>query len=57
MHDGEEHVVVLQGTVTEEGGRRATSGETLVSPAGSGHSLRIESDEECIVAILRMRTP
>lgn len=51
-HVGEERILILQGVLEDEEGRRYRAGDTLVSIDGSAHELRNVGDTEGVYASL-----
>ncbi|MCX4239904.1 cupin domain-containing protein [Paraliomyxa miuraensis] len=49
-HVGEERLLVLQGELRDDEGRRYLAGDLVVSPDGSTHELRAVGDREAIYA-------
>ena len=49
-HIGEERLMVLQGEILDDAGRRWLPGDVIVSPDGTGHELRALGDKEAICA-------
>ena len=49
-HDGQERVLVLEGSYVDSDGREHGTGELRVWEPGTSHGFRISSDEPCIVA-------
>lgn len=53
VHAEEEHVLVLQGAYEAIPGPTVRAGEEQVSPAGSGHAIRILGDEPCLAVLIK----
>ena len=49
-HVGEERILILQGEVEDDEGRRYRAGDVLVSADGSSHEMRAVGDREAIYA-------
>jgi predicted ChrR family anti-sigma factor len=51
-HEGDEEVLVLQGSYRDDQGRTATRGQRLREPAGSAHQLQALEGPECICLVV-----
>jgi anti-sigma factor ChrR (cupin superfamily) len=50
-HRGEEHVLVLEGSYTDEAGHEVRAGDEQRMPAGSEHELRVGPSRDCVAAV------
>lgn len=51
-HDGQETVLLMAGSYTEDSGKVYATGDVHVMDPGSGHSFTIAKDEDCVAAAL-----
>jgi putative transcriptional regulator len=52
VHVGEEHLLVLQGRLRDDGGIEGGRGDRLEMPAGSAHSVEVLAGEECLCCVV-----
>ena len=51
-HRDRELTYVLEGVVLDETGKRFSAGEAIVAPAGSVHSISVDTAREAVIALL-----
>ena len=51
-HRGDERLLVLAGSLRDDGGRVYVTGDDYRLPAGTEHSVSVPSDDRCIAAIV-----
>ncbi|MGC4093605.1 MAG: cupin domain-containing protein [Polyangiaceae bacterium] len=51
-HDGEEQVLVLEGSYTDSSGLHVRAGDLQTMPAGTEHELRVSADSVCVAALV-----
>lgn len=52
QHQGEERILVLQGTASDDSGKIFAVGDVFQFPPGSRHTFRIIGDETCVFAVV-----